>query len=144
MSNDISSNLPVSSSLMVQEKSGINAALHPSESVNPNDLATVKKVASETPEKKENDQQPSISENNSEEISQQVQKLLELSKGWSVNYSIDQDSGKTVIKIIDGQTDEVIRQMPSEEWLAVSKKIIENANSVDNDALPGLLFDRLV
>ena len=38
-------------------------------------------------------------------------------------FSIDNDSGRTIVKIVDSQTDEVIRQMPSEEVLAISKAI---------------------
>ena len=35
-------------------------------------------------------------------------------------FSIDQDSGRTVVKIIDSSTDEVIRQIPSKEMLAIA------------------------
>ena len=38
-------------------------------------------------------------------------------------FSIDDDTGRTIVKIVDSQTDEVIRQMPSEEVLAISKAI---------------------
>ncbi|HRQ59768.1 MAG TPA: flagellar protein FlaG [Azoarcus taiwanensis] len=46
-------------------------------------------------------------------------------------FSIDDDTGRTIVKIVDSQTDEVIRQMPSEEVLAISKAI---------DKLQGLLI----
>lgn len=46
-------------------------------------------------------------------------------------FSIDEDTNKTVIKIIDSSTDEVIRQIPSEEFLAMSKAL---------DKLQGLLI----
>lgn len=45
-------------------------------------------------------------------------------------FSIDDDTGHTVIKIIDSSTDEVIKQIPSEEILAISKAL---------DKLQGLL-----
>ena len=38
-------------------------------------------------------------------------------------FSIDDDTGRTIVKIVDSQTDEVIRQMPSAEVLAISKAI---------------------
>ena len=38
-------------------------------------------------------------------------------------FSIDDDTGRTIVKVVDAQTDEVIRQMPSEEVLAISKAI---------------------
>ena len=48
-------------------------------------------------------------------------------------FSIDNDTGRTIVKIVDSQTDEVIRQMPSEEVLAISKAI---------DKLKGVLIQQ--
>ena len=50
-------------------------------------------------------------------------------------FSIDDDTGRTVIKIIDSSNDEVIRQIPSEEMLAISKAL---------DKLQGLLIKQEV
>ena len=38
-------------------------------------------------------------------------------------FSLDKDTGKTVIKIVDSHTNEVIRQIPSEELLAISRNL---------------------
>jgi len=38
-----------------------------------------------------------------------------------VQFKIDKDSGQTLIKVIDSRTKEVIRQIPSEEALAVDR-----------------------
>lgn len=38
-------------------------------------------------------------------------------------FSVDQDSHKTVVKVVDQQTEEVIRQIPSEEAIAISRSI---------------------
>lgn len=48
-----------------------------------------------------------------------------------LEFSLDKDSGKTVVKVMDTETNEVIRQIPSEEVLAISKAI---------DKLKGLLI----
>jgi len=40
-----------------------------------------------------------------------------------LQFSIDDDTGRTVIKIVDPATKEVIRQMPSEELLAITKAL---------------------
>lgn len=48
-------------------------------------------------------------------------------------FSIDDDTGRTIVKVVDAQTDEVIRQMPSEEVLAISKAI---------DKLKGVLIQQ--
>lgn len=41
----------------------------------------------------------------------------------NLEFSVDHDSGEMVVKVIDRATKEVIRQMPSEEMLAVAKAL---------------------
>lgn len=41
----------------------------------------------------------------------------------SITFSLDDDTGVTVVKVIDVATKEVIRQFPSEEMLSISKAI---------------------
>jgi flagellar protein FlaG len=41
----------------------------------------------------------------------------------NLEFSLDDDTGQMVVKIIDRATKEVIRQMPSEEMLAVAKAL---------------------
>lgn len=41
----------------------------------------------------------------------------------SVQFSIDDATGKTIIKVIDKSTEEVLRQIPSEEMLAIAKAL---------------------
>ncbi|UCV19773.1 flagellar protein FlaG [Ferribacterium limneticum] len=48
-----------------------------------------------------------------------------------INFSIDQDSGVSVVKILDSQSKEVIRQFPSEEAIALAQAL---------DKLQGLLI----
>lgn len=48
----------------------------------------------------------------------------------ALQFSIDKDTGTTVVKVIDINTKEVIKQMPSEEMLAMAKAL---------DQLKGLL-----
>ena len=38
-------------------------------------------------------------------------------------FSIDDDSGRTIIKVVDVSTQEVLRQIPSPEMLAISKAL---------------------
>ena len=51
----------------------------------------------------------------------------------NLQFSLDADSGRTVVKLIDTQTEKVLRQFPSEEMLAISKSI---------DRMQGLLVNR--
>lgn len=69
--------------------------------------------------------------------SEQVQTALEEVRealapvARNLQFSLDEDTGRTVIKIIDSSTDEVIRQIPSEEIIAIAKAL---------DKLQGLLL----
>lgn len=49
----------------------------------------------------------------------------------SVRFSIDDDTQRQIVKVIDADTDKVIRQFPSEEVLAIAKAL---------DKLQGLLI----
>jgi flagellar protein FlaG len=49
----------------------------------------------------------------------------------SVEFSLDHGTGKTVIRIIDSSNHQVIRQVPSEEMLAIARAV---------DRLQGLLL----
>ncbi|MFN7834476.1 MAG: flagellar protein FlaG [Burkholderiaceae bacterium] len=41
----------------------------------------------------------------------------------SVKFSEDSDSGQTVVQVVDGETNTVLRQIPSVEMLALSKSL---------------------
>jgi flagellar protein FlaG len=51
----------------------------------------------------------------------------------SLKFSLDDASGRTVVKVVDAETEEVLRQFPSEEMLAISRSI---------DRMQGLLINR--
>lgn len=40
-----------------------------------------------------------------------------------LRFSIDEDTGRTLIKIVDRETDEVIKQIPSEEFLRIARAL---------------------
>lgn len=50
-------------------------------------------------------------------------------------FSVDEDSGRTIVKVVDSATKEVIRQIPSEEILSIAKAL---------DRLKGLLIKQEV
>jgi flagellar protein FlaG len=45
------------------------------------------------------------------------------SSSQNLQFSMDQDLGKVVVKVIDTETKEVLRQIPNSEVLAISKSI---------------------
>ena len=42
-----------------------------------------------------------------------------------LQFSVDEDSGSTVIKVVDRETDEVVRQIPSEDLMRLRKRLEE-------------------
>ncbi|GAB6043624.1 flagellar protein FlaG [Endothiovibrio diazotrophicus] len=41
----------------------------------------------------------------------------------NLKFSVDDESGRMVIKVVDSQTDEVIRQIPKEEMLEIARSL---------------------
>ncbi len=69
-----------------------------------------------------------------EQIQQAVQKIQGVVDNLAHNlrFSIDEDTGKTVIKVMDIHTKEVIRQIPTEEAINIARTL---------DKVQGLLFN---
>lgn len=68
-----------------------------------------------------------------EEIQQAVDKIQNFTDNAAkhLKISIDEDTGKTVVKVQDSQTMEIIRQFPSEEAISIARTL---------DKMQGLLF----
>lgn len=47
----------------------------------------------------------------------------------SLQFTIDEDSGRDVVTVLDKKTEEIIRQFPSEEVLVIARQIAENRDS---------------
>lgn len=43
--------------------------------------------------------------------------------GKTITFSLDPELNKVVVRVVDGSTNEVIRQMPTEEMVEISKSI---------------------
>jgi flagellar protein FlaG len=65
------------------------------------------------------------SSSESQTLSDAVEKLNKSIQNLDRNleFSLDQDSGDLVVKVVDAQTHTVIRQIPSEEALALAQNI---------------------
>ena len=53
----------------------------------------------------------------------QINQVLRAQNNNSLRFEIDRPSGKTVVRVIDEDTNEVVRQFPSEEVLAIARAI---------------------
>ncbi|MBC3885987.1 flagellar protein FlaG [Undibacterium griseum] len=63
-----------------------------------------------------------------------INKVIQ-SLSQNLQFSVDKDSKRVVVKVIDQQTNQVLRQIPSEEALEISKSL---------DKLQGLLIRQQV
>ena len=80
-------------------------------------------------------------EKQAQELQERLDNLSKM-KGWTINFSLIPEFDQPVIKVIDAETKQVIRQIPSEEMLLINKRfqsIEQSGNAVPS--LAGLLFD---
>lgn len=63
----------------------------------------------------------------------EVQAGLQAMHDIALNFSVHESSGRTVVVVADQETGEIIREIPSAEFLALSAKL---------DEMFGILFDR--
>ena len=105
------------------------------------DLAN--KTAKEEPSKatasssKNNDE----TEKQAQELQEKLASLGKL-KGWAIHFSLVPEFDRPVIKVIDAETKQVIRQIPSEEILQMNKRLQEMGQHQGyGSGLSGLLFD---
>lgn len=63
-----------------------------------------------------------VSKSQVEEAIKQIKEFVSMS-GKEINFSIDETSGVRVVKVMDRATNEVIRQIPSEEVIAIARAL---------------------
>ena len=51
-----------------------------------------------------------------------------------LQFTVDSESGETVIKVVDRETDEVVRQIPSEEVVRMRQRLQEAAGVIFQDS----------
>ena len=52
-----------------------------------------------------------------------------------LRFSVDDDSGRTVVRVIDTETDEVVRQIPSEEMLVLIRHFNETSGKIIDEVV---------
>lgn len=74
-------------------------------------------------------------EANRQELEEAVKQVNDFLKpiNNAIQFNLDDDTGKTIVKVIDLATKDVIRQFPSEEMLSIAKAI---------DKMKGLLVQQ--
>jgi flagellar protein FlaG len=61
----------------------------------------------------------------------------------NLDIAVDDELGRTVITVLDAKTDEVVRQIPSEEIMAIARFLrAQQAESAASDPVRGLLVNK--
>ena len=55
-----------------------------------------------------------------------------------VDFSVDDSTGRVVVRVIDSESEQVIRQIPSDEMLAISRHLLE---SLETEQPKGFLIE---
>ena len=99
------------------------------ESVNPTKATTVEQV--EVTENKQTDA-------NHSELRSQIEELQQFNQNIdrSLQFEVDEELGVTIVRVIDKETDELIRQFPPEELINLSRRLKElNEQNTGNSGI---------
>jgi flagellar protein FlaG len=72
------------------------------------------------------DKPPSVELDHRQDATQQAVRPVVNGLGMGLEFSIDKDTGITVIKVLNVETGEVVRQIPPEEVLAFMREFEKN------------------
>ena len=139
MINEISQNLVGMLSLQSKEGSGSVSRVHEQSVVEvSNETQVVKQEPAETTPLT---QSVVVDEKEIEEVVEDLNEFAQ-SVQRQLEFSVDDDSGKTIIKVIDAETGETIRDIPPEEILNMQKQLRETSELLFNNEESGvsLLF----
>jgi uncharacterized FlaG/YvyC family protein len=70
---------------------------------------------------------------NSQSLLVDVQHVMQMMSDVSLHFSVDKSTGRTVVKVVDKESEKLIREIPAEELLKLAAKIEE---------MMGILFDK--
>ena len=57
------------------------------------------------------------------EAAQQINAALQRLTSSNLEFSVDEDTGQTIVRVVDIETKDVIRQIPNEEALEIAKSL---------------------
>ncbi len=103
-----------------------NRAPSASSSLDNSEIVTneLKQVTETTPAKVE---KVEVTENQKNEVENQIEELQQFNQriDRSLQFKVDEELGVTIVRVIDKETDELIRQFPPEELLNLSRRLKE-------------------
>ncbi|MCW8950366.1 MAG: flagellar protein FlaG [Sedimenticola sp.] len=135
MVNEISQG--VLSSVSTQPKGATNSAGRVRES---SDIEMVVPVPSSVPDKARKEAGRPSAVADGQKLNEAVDQLNEFAQSVQrkLEFSVDDESGKTVVKVIDKESGQMVRSIPSEEVLDMQKKLKETSEAIFNNGNEGI------
>ncbi|MGV6852834.1 MAG: flagellar protein FlaG [bacterium] len=130
----MSDSMAINSAAVVAPKTVVLPADNNVKQVKPTDNGQSNAVTgTKAPVETQASRESATAQSNLEQVENAVNKLNVFSEksGQALNFSVDDGSGKTIISVVDKTTDELIRQIPSEEALRVAAFVAEQGGFSD-------------
>jgi flagellar protein FlaG len=92
----------------------------------------------------ENEPSPAVANVKQEDVENQIEQLQQFNQNISrsLQFEVDDELGVTIVRVIDKETDELIRQFPPEELLNLSRRLKEL--NEQNTSIRGVLLQEKV
>lgn len=93
------------------------------------DVAANKSLSVDQNTRKDTEKKKDVSESQLNESVKNLNDYMQQSHR-ALQFVLDKDSGMTIIKVLDAETNKVIRQIPSEEVVEMSKQLAKGAGMI--------------
>ncbi len=71
----------------------------------------------------------------SQDMLNEVEHEIQMMRNVAIQFSVHEPTGRTIIRVVDKETEDLIREIPAEEFLDLAAKL---------DEMIGILFDKKV
>ena len=91
-----------------------------------NSAASVKTAAPAAPAPATAEAAPAVASLDRKQLEQAIrdmEEIINVTEPPQLKFSIDEDTNKTIVRVTDASTGELIRQLPSEEALAIARSL---------------------
>ena len=108
---------------MLNNRAGVGAA---APAARTNEVTEAARVV-DTPEVRKNDSMTDMTDANREQVLAAVSDMQDYvdAAGRNIQFQLDDDSGRMVVKVTEASSGDVIRQMPSDEALRLAENLAE-------------------
>lgn len=113
-------------------KPAIGQPIARQESEKPENLNSVTQAPAAVDDKQVSGQQKQVDQVSKEQLQQAVQDLRDFAKSQNraLEFSVDDVTGRTLVKVVDSETSKVIRQIPSETAVDLARRMHDQKGGI--------------